>query len=424
MKVAVFGLGFVGLTTAIGLAKRCGDKNIQVVGYEIDPSKCQMLQNNQIPFFEEGLHEALEQTQGKNLTITHDVKLALRDTQIIFYCIGTPMSENGSADLNHIFSAFKTLAQNISLCAKKPILVIKSTIPPSSASEIFIPFLEDLKLRQQEDFILTNNPEFLREGFAYSDFMNPDRILIGTQDSLAISELEELYKPFKAPIIFTNLTTAEFIKYLSNTTLSMMISYANEMSMIAQTIGNIDIPKAFQTLHSDKRFYGNPATIINYLYPGMGFGGYCLPKDTLALSKKAQDKGYRAVILEDIIATNEKILDFYLKKIEQEINKSEKIAVLGLSFKPCSDDVRDSKSLSLIQKLLLKGFKHISAYDPIALEAFKKAYAIPINYIDNLNNILENNDVLIIATAWEEFKKIPTKGKKVYNLRYLPLANL
>lgn len=423
MKVAVFGLGFVGLTTAVGLAKKCVDNSIKIIGYEIESSKCQMLQNNQIPFFEEGLNQALKEVQGKNLTLTHDIKLALKDTKVIFYCIGTPMDQDGSADLSHILSALKTFAQNITLCEKKPILVVKSTIPPSSSSEVFIPFLESLGLQKEKDFVLANNPEFLREGFAYDDFMNPDRILIGSQDSQTINELENLYKPFKAPIVFTNLNTAEFIKYLSNTTLSMMISYANEMSMIAQTIGDIDIPKAFKTLHTDKRFYGNPAIIVSYLYPGMGFGGYCLPKDTLALNKKAQDKGYKADILQNIIRVNEKILDFYLAKIKQETNESDRIAVLGLSFKPLSDDVRDSKSFSLIQKLISSGFKHIAAYDPIAIESFKETYALEIDYFYDLDNILKDSDVFIIATAWDEFKNIPIKGKKVYNLRYISLDN-
>lgn len=423
MKVAVFGLGFVGLTTAVGLAKKCVDKSIKIIGYEIELSKCQMLQNNEIPFFEEGLNQALKEVQGKNLTLTHDIKLALKGTKIIFYCIGTPMDQDGSADLSHILSALKTLAQNITLCAKKPILVIKSTIPPSSSSEVFIPFLENLGLQKEKDFVLANNPEFLREGFAYDDFINPDRILIGSQDSQTIDELENLYKPFKVPIVFTNLNTAEFIKYLSNTTLSMMISYANEMSMIAQTIGDIDIPKAFKTLHTDKRFYGDPAAIVSYLYPGMGFGGYCLPKDTLALNKKAQDKGYKTDILQNIIRVNEKILDFYLAKIKQETSESDKIAVLGLSFKPLSDDVRDSKSFTLIQKLISSGFKHIAAYDPIAIKAFKETYTLEIDYFYDLDNILKNSDVFIIATAWDEFKNIPIKGKKVYNLRYIPLDN-
>ncbi|PAF48849.1 UDP-glucose 6-dehydrogenase [Helicobacter sp. 12S02232-10] len=418
MKITVFGLGFVGLTTAVGFAK----KGFNVRGCEIDDLKYQMLQNAQVPFFEENLEEALKEVLNEKLFITNDVIQALQDAEIIFYCIGTPMGEDGEADLSHILKALRVFAQNKNKTSNKPILVIKSTVPPSTSSEIFIPFLENLKLKNNQDFILANNPEFLREGFAYNDFMNPDRVVIGTQDAKNLNALERLYEPFNTKIIFTNLNTAEFIKYLSNTTLSMMISYANEMSMVAETIGNINIPEAFKTLHFDKRFSGNPASITSYIYPGMGFGGYCLPKDTLAICKKSKDKGYETKILQNIIRVNEEILDFHLSKICNEVPKNSKIGVLGLSFKPNSDDVRESKSFILIQKLLQNGFKNISAYDPLANKAFKNTYKLEIKYCENLEEMLIWGEVFIIATAWEVFKTIPKfPKKKIYNLRYIEL---
>lgn len=416
MKVAVFGLGFVGLTTAVGFAK----KGFEVCGYEIDKKKAQNLNEVKIPFYEKDLDCALKDVLGKNLQIVSDIKEALKDAKIIFYCIGTPMSDDGSADLSFLLTALKDTAANISLCDKAPILIIKSTVPPSSCKEVFIPHLQNLGLDAEKDFILANNPEFLREGFAYEDFMNPDRIVIGSKDSKSIKELELLYKPFNAPIHFVSLNSAEFIKYLSNTTLSLNISYANEMSMIAQNIGDIDIIKAFSILHEDKRFNTSPAGITSYLYPGMGFGGYCLPKDTLALYKKAKDAGYEAKILKDILAVNEEVINFYANKLKNELSQDENIGILGLSFKPQSDDVRDSKSATFIKKLLELGFRNIYAYDPIANEIFKNTYDFKISYENSLESIKNKCKVLVLATAWDEFKTLLNdKDKKIYNLRYM-----
>lgn len=416
LKVTVFGLGFVGLTTAVGFAK----KGFDVIGYEIDKNKALLLNDGKIPFHEEGLPEALNDVLGKKLKITNDATEALKEAKIIFYCIGTPMSEDGSADLSFLLDALRTTAKILDKCQKEPILVIKSTVPPSSCKEVFIPHLESLGLSVGQKCHLVNNPEFLREGFAYSDFMNPDRVVIGSQDAQIFHELEELYKPFSSPVFFTSLNTGEFIKYLSNTTLSLSISYANEMSMIAQNIGDIDVISAFKILHSDKRFSGNPSGITSYLYPGMGFGGYCLPKDTLALYKKSKDKGYEAKILNDILKVNDEILDFYAYKIQKEISKDKKIAILGLSFKPGSDDVRDTKSATLISKLLNLGFENIYAYDPIANDVFAKTYDYKLYYRNSLDEIISECDVLVIATAWMEFKPlIERQDKIVYNLRWI-----
>lgn len=416
MKIAVFGLGFVGLTTAVGFAK----KGFEVFGYEIDENKAKALNELKIPFYEKDLDSALKDVLGVKLKITSDIKEALKNAKIIFYCIGTPMSDDGSADLSFLLTALKDTAANISLCDKAPILIIKSTVPPSSCKEVFIPHLQNLGLDAEKDFILANNPEFLREGFAYDDFMNPDRIVIGSKDSKSIKELELLYEPFTKDIFFTSLNTAEFIKYLSNTTLSLNISYANEMSMIAQVVGDIDIIKAFSILHKDKRFSGNPAGISSYLYPGMGFGGYCLPKDTLALYKKAKDVGYEAKILKDILAVNEEVINFYANKLKNELSQDENIGILGLSFKPQSDDVRDSKSATFIKKLLELGFRNIYAYDPIANEIFKNTYDFKISYENSLESIKNKCKVLVLATAWDEFKTLLNeKDKKIYNLRYM-----
>ncbi|EAH6257928.1 UDP-glucose/GDP-mannose dehydrogenase family protein, partial [Campylobacter jejuni] len=192
LKIAVFGLGFVGLTTAVGFAR----KGFEVIGYEIDRNKASLLNNGEIPFHEEGLSEALNSVLEKQLKITNNVQEALKEARIIFYCIGTPMSEDGSADLSFVLGALKTTVENLTLCQKEPILVIKSTVPPSSCQDIFIPHLESLGVVVGRECHIVNNPEFLREGFAYSDFMDPDRVVIGTQNGQIFKELEDLYKPF------------------------------------------------------------------------------------------------------------------------------------------------------------------------------------------------------------------------------------
>ncbi|RDU58446.1 UDP-glucose/GDP-mannose dehydrogenase family protein [Helicobacter sp. MIT 99-5507] len=413
MKIAVFGLGFVGLTTAVGFA----NKGYETFGFEIDRSKITTIKNGKAPFFENGLDSALQAVINNNLHITDDIKEALDCADIIFYCIGTPMSEDGSADLSYLLEALKMSAKYIKLCKKVPIFVIKSTIPPSSLKEIFLPFLQNLGLVENIDFILANNPEFLREGFAYDDFMNPDRIVIGAD--FEIDKLKDLYSKFNAPIFFVTPNTAEFIKYLSNTMLSMMISYANDMSVIAKSIGNIDTKKAFEILHLDKRFFGNPANITSYIYPGMGFGGYCLPKDTLALYKKSKMQGYESKLIKEILDINNKIIDFHINTIDENLNTD--IGILGLSFKPNSDDVRDSKSYILIKKLLDKGYKNIHAFDPISNDIFHNTYGLDIKYHSSLDSIIQSCKSLIISTAWSEFKNLDCKivDKKIYNFRYI-----
>lgn len=411
MKITIFGLGFVGLTTAVGFAiKHLDNKDYKIVGYEIDTQKVALLNKGQIPFYEAGLQYGLDSTLNRNLTITSDINLALKDADIIFFCIGTPMSDDGSADLSFIKNAICECVKKKAMLSNRAIFVVKSTCPPSSVSTEFLPLCGGIPI--------ISNPEFLREGFAYSDFLEPDRIVIGTNNAEAKELISEIYAPFNAPIVFTSTNTAEFIKYLSNSCLATLISYSNEMSIIAESIGDIDIKKAFEVLHLDKRFFGNPAKITSYIYPGLGFGGYCLPKDALALIKKADENGVKADILNAVMKVNSDILDFYVKKICDECDRGVNIGILGLSFKPDSDDVRDSKSASLIAKLLQAGYKNIYAFDIMANEIFQKTYNFSVTYCDSLEFVLEKSEILIIATAWKEFCNLKT-DKKIYNLRFV-----
>lgn len=418
VNVSVLGLGFVGLTTAVGFAKH----GIQTKGFDVIQEKRELLQQGKPPFIEEGLDEALNEVLHKNtLTICNSLSECLKDSDVVFLCMGTPMGDDGSADLSYILSALEDIINNISIMHKSPIVIVKSTVPPSSSMTVFKPFIEQHGLTVGSDLRLCNNPEFLREGYSYSDFMNPDRVVIGTLNSEEYDEIKEIYKKFEAPIIFTSLNTAEFIKYLSNTTLSTLISYANDMSLLAEAIGNINIKQAFDVLAMDKRFSGAPANITSYIYPGLGFGGYCLPKDTFALLKKGQNAGYESPLLKGVLDVNKNIVINRAKSILNDVPKDSKILIMGLSFKPNSDDVRDSRSAILIKHLQTNGYTNIEAYDPVSNDIFDKTYNISnLKYSNNLQESAKQADCLILATAWDEIKECykNTSSKFMYDFRF------
>jgi len=267
-----------------------------------------------------------------------------------------------------------------------------------------------------------SNPEFLREGYCWEDFIEPDRVVLGVEDDKSKAILDEIYKPFNAPIHYVTYNSAEFIKYLSNTLLSTLISYSNEMAMIADSIGDIDIPKAFRILHEDKRWSGKPAGMASYVYPGCGYGGYCLPKDTSALASIAEEHGINPHVLNGNLKINDEVMNFVANSVIEKVDKNEAIGILGLSFKPESDDVRLSPSKFIIENLIAKGYKNIIAYDPLANEEFKRAYPeLKIEYVDALARIIEKTDNLVILTAWREFKnnKDIISKKNVFDFRYI-----
>ena len=413
--ITVMGLGFVGLTSAVGFA----EKNIPVKGYDLNHKKVQLISSGEIPFHEEGLKEKLNSNLKKNnLLITDDLKKVFLDTSIVFICVGTPSNDDGSANLNYIFSAIDTIIENKS--ENFITIVIKSTIPPSTCSVEISNYLKNKNIRLGDEIGLSNNPEFLREGYAWDDFINPDRIVIGVEDEKSKNLLSKVYSNFNCPLHIVNLNTGEFIKYLSNTTLSTFISYSNEMSIIADNIGGVDTKKSFQVLKEDKRWSGDPANMSSYVLPGCGFGGYCLPKDTQALIKKSKEYNYNPKILESVMDVNKEIKSHSLEKILKQCNQNSTIGILGLSFKPDSDDVRDTPAFPIIQGLLNKGFKKIYAYDPISNDNFQAMYSseVKINYLDSLEKILKKCDTLVQVTSWKEFKSIVVNPSQKYiNLR-------
>ena len=414
--ITVIGLGFVGLTTGLGFAK----KGFKTYGIDINSERVNKLNNFEIPFHEPYLKEVLEETSGNTFFLNVPLEEAVKNSSAIFICVGTPASADGSADISHLIAAIDQIIEVDSNTFK--VLIVKSTVPPSTLSDRVVPYVEEKIKSMNRKIGFASNPEFLREGYCWEDFIEPDRIVIGVEGDESKKILQKLYKPFAAPIHFVSYNSAEFIKYLSNTLLSTLISYSNEMSMIADKIGGIDIPAAFRILHQDKRWSGNPAAMSSYVFPGCGYGGYCLPKDTMALDAIAHTNGLKTFVLSGNLKINDKIKDHLVAKIEIELSKDASIGILGLSFKPESDDVRITPAKDIIVKLIEKGYTNLSAYDPLANHAFQEEYPdIEINYFDNLDSLLQNADNVLILTGWKEFKdnikKI--KQKKVFDFRYI-----
>lgn len=418
MTITVFGLGFVGLTTSLGFAEY-GHK---VYGVEVNEDRLNTIKAGKLPFLEKGLDVALRHhlyTRFHPINTTELAK-AVRQSDCIYYCVGTPYGKDGQADLTYLLNAIdQTLA--VRPKDKYQVLVVKSTIPPSTTQNKIIPFLTDKGIRVGKDLGVANNPEFLREGHCWDDFMNADRIVLGVSDKRSANVLRQIYETVKEPVFCVSLNTGEFIKYLSNTLLATLISYSNEMSVIADTIGGIDTAEAFRILHMDKRW--NNAPMASYVYPGCGYGGYCLPKDTNALYAVSRTAGFDAQILKNVIQTNDNMPRFMAEKIAKAVgdNKEQNIALLGLSFKPGSDDVRDTPSAKIARELLNMGYQHILGYDPVAIDEFQKHYAdLNITYVRRYSDIMAKADAFVITTAWPDFKDIRKKTPKpVVDCRYM-----
>ena len=390
-NIAVLGLGFVGLTTALGFA----DKGFTVRGFDISRDRCSDIASGRLPFHEPGLGEALVRNLGSSFAIVDSAITAVINCDVCFICVGTPGLPDGSADLAQLFSALDSIFDSIS---DTSVLVVKSTVPPGTVKERVIPYVRSKGAENP----ITVNPEFLREGKCWDDFMTPDRIVCGVEDTRAVHVLTTLYEPFNAPIHFVEPGTAEFIKYISNSLLATLISYSNEMATLADAIGGIEIARAFRILHEDRRLTG--AGINTYIYPGCGYGGYCLPKDTAALSAVAHRKGFMPCILDGVISLNDEMPNHTAKKIALAAgNTLKKIGVLGLSFKPGSNDVRDSQAAKIIAALMSDGYNAIYAYDPYAMKEFHAAYGLPVKYCVSIKELCETCSVVALVTAWEDF---------------------
>lgn len=411
--VTVFGLGFVGLTTALGFAHL----GYKVYGIDVDERRKDTLRQGRLPFLEPGMDEALKKHLGHEFFVVDDVKAAIADSEYVFYCVGTPYGEDGSADLRYLFFAIDTTLEAIA-DQNFRVLVVKSTIPPSTTAEKIVPYIRG-KGDAAKQLGIANNPEFLREGHCWEDFIGADRIVLGVDDERSRDMLVKLYEPMDIPIRCVSHSTGEFIKYLSNTLLATMISYSNEMAEVADTIGGIDVAEAFRILHMDKRWNG--CNMTTYVYPGCGYGGYCLPKDTNALFAQSAVKGFAPPILKNVIETNDRRPATVSKRIAKTLAKDATVGILGLSFKPLSDDVRDTPAARIIRALMDMGYENIIAYDPEAMDEFARCYPeLSVKMKKTAKEVYDSADTIAVVTAWEEFREVPAMGDKpVVDCRYM-----
>jgi UDPglucose 6-dehydrogenase len=418
MVITVFGLGFVGLTTALGFS----EYGHTVYGVEVDPQRLHTIQSGYLPFLEEGLDEALRRHIGKRFHAISPDALpdAIGQSQCVYFCVGTPYGHDGQADLTFLLGAIDQTLK-LSHDGQFRVLVVKSTIPPSTTTTKIMPHIESRGFHVGKDIGVANNPEFLREGHCWDDFMHADRIVLGVSDARCEHVLREVYATAGTPVFCVTPGTGEFIKYLSNTLLATLISYSNEMSVIADQLGDIDTAQAFRILHMDKRWGG--CDMASYVYPGCGYGGYCLPKDTNALYAVTKTAGFDAPILRDVIATNDRMPQVIASRIAKVAgpDKGRTLAILGLSFKPGSDDVRDAPSARIVRQLLQMGYTRLIGYDPVAVEEFRRRYPdLAITCTAIYDDALRQADVLIIATAWPEFADIRSRTTKpVVDCRFM-----
>ena len=401
MKITVMGLGFVGLTTALGLA----EKGHTVLGYDANAAKTAELSSGKVSLYEPNLPEALSRNLGRNFNILTSLRETAADIQAVFICVGTPCGDDGVADLHYVFSALDMLEPTIKHNSFNGVIIIKSTVPPGTTKTKIIPYLREKKINAP----IVNNPEFLREGYCWEDFINPDRIVCGTEEPAAMDVMNTIYKDFNAPIVVTSLNTAEFVKYLSNNMLANMISFSNEMSMIANAIGGISVKQAFETLHLDRRW--GKAGMKHYVYPGCGFGGYCLPKDLEAMIAQAKSYGITPDLLESVQTVNQSMASFFVNQVTADV--SENIGILGLSFKPKSNDVRSTPAAGIISSLLNKGYKSLFVYDPEAKITFRKKFSFPVHYCESADEVCEKAKTVMIVTAWPQFKGIDKRWSDV-----------
>ncbi len=391
--VTVVGTGYVGLVSGAGIS----DFGHRVICADIDKSKIDRLLQGEIPIYEPGLKEIVDRNvESSRLLFTSDVEEAIQQSDVIFIAVGTPQGENGDADLKAVYKVAETIGQNMN--APKTVCT-KSTVPIGTGRKICEIIRQENT--QGHPFYYVSNPEFLREGSAVKDFLHPDRVVIGASDPKAFETLREVYRPLyinETPLIETNVETAETIKYASNAFLALKISYINEMANLCETVG-ADVHVVAKTMGSDGRI--SP----KFLHPGPGFGGSCFPKDTRALLSIAREHGLHFKTIESAVEANEeqkhRMVD-KLKSLLDEDFEGATVAILGLSFKPETDDVRDSASISMIRELKEAGIR-IKAYDPIANESMA-AYFEDIIYCNRWEDAVQDADAVVIMTEWNEFR--------------------
>lgn len=394
MHIAVIGTGYVGLVTGACFA----EFGVEVTCVDVDESKIERLKKGVIPIYEPGLDKIVEKNAASGrLHFTTDVASAIKDAQVVFLAVGTPPKDDGSPDMSYYQQAAKDLAESID---GYKVLVTKSTVPVGTGQWLKKFVAENLKV--PTEFGVASNPEFLREGAAIEDFMRPDRVVIGSNEPRAIEVMKELYRPLyliETPIVITSLEAAELIKYAANAFLATKITFINEIANLCDAIG-CDVHDVARGMGMDNRIGRK------FLHPGPGYGGSCFPKDTRALTTVADQFGVETRIVDAVIEANERQREAMIPKIEKLLGdlKDKRIGVLGLSFKPETDDMRESPAIDIIRSLVARG-SSVIAFDPVAMDEAK--HCLPdIEYATDEYEAIRGADVLLIVTEWNQFRAL------------------
>jgi len=397
MKIVIVGSGYVGLVTGACFS----EVGIDVVCVDIDRKKIDNLNKGIIPIYEPGLEEMLTRNMKKGrLSFTTDISEAIKGSEVVFISVGTPPDEDGSADLKYVLAVARDCGKHMD---DYLLVVTKSTVPVGTSSKVKDAIQDELNKRDLDiEFDVASNPEFLKEGAAIDDFLKPDRIVIGLESPRAEDLMKNLYKPFTLnghPVIFMDIVSAEMTKYAANAMLATKISFINDIANLCEIVG-ADINLVRNGIGSDSRI-GN-----KFIYPGIGYGGSCFPKDVQALIKTGGEYNYDLRVLKAVEEVNKDQKLVIFKKINKYFNgdlKGKTIALWGLSFKPQTDDMREAPALIIVKKLIEAGAK-VNAYDPVAMEEAKHHFGETISYFEDQHEALIDADCLAILTEWPEFK--------------------
>ncbi len=401
MKIGVIGTGYVGLVTAVCLA----DLGHKVTGTDVVKEKIDKASRGISHIYEPGLEDLLKKNLKKgNLGFIHDLAKTIQSSDVLFVCVDTPQREDGSADMTYVEGVSRKIAENLN---GYKVIVEKSTVPVRTS--MWIKRTISLHKKKEMDFDVASNPEFLREGSAVSDFLNPDRIIIGVETERARDILVDIYRKFKSRLLVTNIDTAELIKHASNSFLALKISYINLISDICEKT-EADIELVAKGMGFDPRIGSH------FLRAGVGYGGSCFPKDIKALARIGEDLSVDVSLLKEAERINSRRSGLFLEKIKRAlwILKDKKVAVLGLSFKPQTDDIREAPSIKVIRKLLEEG-SELRLYDPRAMENMRKIFpeqAPQVSYAKSAHEAIKAANALLIITEWDEFKKLDLKKVK------------
>ena len=397
MKIAIVGTGYVGLVSGTCFA----EIGVNVTCVDTNKEKIESLQKGIIPIYENGLEEmVLRNMKAKRLKFTTSLESCLDDVEVIFSAVGTPPDEDGSADLKYVLEVARTIGRNMK---QYKLVVTKSTVPVGTASKVRAVIQEELDKRGVTvDFDVASNPEFLKEGNAISDFMSPDRVVVGVESARAEKLMSKLYKPFllnNFRVIFMDIPSAEMTKYAANSMLATRISFMNDIANLCEIVG-ADVNMVRSGIGSDTRIGRK------FLYPGIGYGGSCFPKDVKALIKTAEQNGYTMRVLTAVEEVNENQKSVLFEKLMKQFNgdlQGKTVALWGLAFKPETDDMREAPALVLIDKLLKAGCK-VRAYDPAAVQECKRRIGDTIYYACDMYDAVLDADVLMLITEWKEFR--------------------